>query len=61
MIIIMITLCLIPELISDLDGLIPEVKVAGVALCGEVWLKPLLISVIIIVFWVITIVDNAGH
>ena len=46
--IIMITVCLFPEVISDLDGLIPEVNVAGVALCGDVWLKPLLIIVIII-------------
>ena len=43
----MITVCPIPELISDLDGLIPAVKVAGVALCGEVWLKPLMIVVMI--------------
>ena len=43
----MITVCLIPEDISDLDGLIPEVNVAGVALCGEVWLKPLIMIVMI--------------
>ena len=36
MIIIMITVCLIPEVISDLDGLIPEAKVTAVALCGDV-------------------------
>ena len=42
LIIVIITVCLIPEDISDLDGLIPEVNVAGVALCGEVWLKPLI-------------------
>ena len=42
LIIVLITVCLIPEVISDLEGLIPEVKVAGVALCGEVWLKPLI-------------------
>ena len=44
----MITVCLIPEAISDLEGLIPEVKVAGVALCGEVWLKPLKIILFLI-------------
>lgn len=38
------SVCPIPELISDLDGLIPAVKVAGVALCGEVWLKPPLLG-----------------